>query len=146
MDDHFIYLRSGASASLYEDNYQYNFCNQFQGRFGVHRGAKIGLAEIHLTFATTAPLRAFLVCDLVDDSLVGDTRANLLRYLDLTADNAFSDPRQVNRVFDRPQFYPIVKFQPNSARIALIDVDSGEPLLKPATPLPETFVVLQFRS
>jgi len=85
------------------------------------------------------------MCDLVDDSIVGEARQNLLRIVDLRAQAATGDADYLTLTYEQPHFYPVTMTNPNSVRIALLDAKDGKPLTTDEKNAAETFVTLQFR-
>ena len=153
MEDKFLILRSKASKDLYPTNDAFDFKNQFAGRFRIRDDARVGLAEIRLQYSKAkSPKNVIVISDIADDTVIGETRLNLIKIVDLSQGRSAQELTDdyITIAFERPHFFPTSKSLTNSVTITLLDLETGKPisaLFKPEeiTNFKETFVTLQFR-
>ena len=146
----YVTLRSKASVDLFSDNNPYSFTNQFCTTLNYSNKTKVALSEIHLPLNFRYDLEQskireiFILCDLVDDSIVGSTRLNILKVLSVNL-TKFPTNNQVE-LFKNLFFLPLAQNSINNIRIQITDshgniIKVGKALNK----FEETFIVLQFK-
>ena len=147
----YVTLRSNAGKDLFSDNNPYSFANQLCTTLNYSYKTKVALAEIHLPLnfridATQKKLRQiYILSDLVDDSIIGSSRLNILKVL--SVDTVKSTSNCQVELFQNLFFYPLAQNSINNIRIQITDT-SGK-ILKiqkgSLTDIDETFIVLQFK-
>src|SRR6267143_171439 len=110
----YITLRSNAGKDLFSDNNPYSFANQLCTTLNYSYKTKVALAEIHLPLnfridATQKKLRQiYILSDLVDDSIIGSSRLNILKVL--SVDTVKSTSNCQVELFQNLFFYHLNKF------------------------------------
>jgi hypothetical protein len=151
----YLTLRSGASKKLYPENTLYDFTNQLCTTIDFTRKSSVAVAEVILplnfkkiTKPDQSGLNTFIMfTDIVDDSIIGDARLNMLRVV--SCDRMKSSKNA--QVFSYPKlfYFPLTIKSVNNIRIRFED-NLGNVILSPKTdpdlkPYDETFVVLHFK-
>jgi len=148
----YVTLKSNASKDLFSDNTPYNFTNQLCTTLNFSNKTKVALSEIHLPLNFRGDLeqakikQIFILSDLVDDSIIGSSRSNILKVINVNTIK-FPNSSQVI-LFENLFFYPLVRNSINNIKIII--TDSFGNILKPGTRVEltkfdETFIVLHFK-
>src|SRR6266404_9589758 len=128
----YITLRSNGSKDLFPENNPYDFANQFCTTLNYSNKIKVALSEIHLPLnfryiTEQAKIRQiFILSDLVDDSIVGSSRLNILKVISVNS-VIFPASNQVE-LYDNLFFYPLTQNSINNIKIQI--TDSSGNLLK----------------
>src|SRR6266851_2789377 len=145
-----VTLKSSASLDLFSENTPYNFTNQLCTTLNYSNKTKVALSEIHfpLNFkdinAQKNIKQIFVLCDLVDDSIVGSSRLSILKVITVNPNIYFLNSQ--SELFQNLFFYPLTRNSINNIKIVITDgfgniLQNNSKLTK----FDETFVVLQFK-
>src|SRR6267143_3836111 len=144
----YVTLRSNSSKDLYLENYAYDFTNQLCTTLNYSNKTEVASAEIHLPLnfrqeKDQKKLRQiFVLTDLIDDSIVGSSRLNILKVISVDL-STFVQEFQVE-LFQNLFFYPLAQNSINNIRIQITDPEGN--ILKTnktyLRPTDETFIVL----
>ena len=148
-----VTVRSNANEDLYPDNTCYNFTNQFCTTLNYRDKTKVALSEIHLPLNFRYNFESqdlinqiFILTDLVDDSIVGDSRLSILKVI--TVDKKLFPSNTQVLLFKNLFFYPITQNSINNITVRMTNVQGNILIENPKTitkDFDETFVVLQFK-
>ncbi len=148
----YVTLRSSANSDLFS-NTPYDFTNQLCTTLTYSNKTKVALSEIHLTLNFRAEKEGqskikqiFILSDIVDDSIVGSSRLNILKVISVNIIKFPSNTQVI--LFDNLFFYPLARNSINNIRIIITDtfgttLKPGKVI--PLTNLDETFIVLKFK-
>ncbi len=147
----YVTLRSNGSKDLFPENNPYDFANQFCTTLNYSNKTKVALSEIHLPLnfryiTEQANIKQiFILSDLVDDSIVGSSRLNILKVISVNTIK-FPSNNQVE-LYKNLFFYPITQNSINNIRIKITDSNGNSLKTHPdhLKELDETFIVLQFK-
>ncbi len=145
-----VTLKSSASLDLFSENTPYNFTNQLCTTLNYSNKTKVALSEIHLPLnfkdinAQKNIKQIFVLCDLVDDSIVGSSRLSILKVITVNPNIYFLNSQ--SELFQNLFFYPLTRNSINNIKIVITDgfgniLQNNSKLTK----FDETFVVLQFK-
>ncbi len=146
----YVTLRSNASGNLYS-NTCYNFTNQLCTTLNFKDKTRVALSEIHLPLnfrleGKQGNINQILVqTDLVDDSIFGDSRLNILKLVTIDK-NFYTYDTQV-LLFKNLFFYPLSRNSFNNVTINITDTFGNVLNVNSASlsSVVETFVVLHFK-
>ena len=148
----YITLRSSASSDLFS-NTPYDFTNQLCTTLTFSNKTKVALSELHLTLNFRAEIdgqskikQIFILSDIVDDSIVGSSRLNILKVISVDIIKFATNTQVI--LFDNLFFYSLARNSINNIRIVITDTFGNilhPGTLTPLTKLDETFIVLKFK-
>jgi hypothetical protein len=146
----YITLRSTANKNLYPENTFYDFTNQLCTTLAFKSRTSVAVAEVHLPLnykqnkKQSDAVSILMFCDIVDDSIVGDTRLNLLKVITVDKTKTYLNAQRYS--FPILFYLPLTRNSVNNIRIRFEDNQGN--ILKPINPFnkeDETFVVLHFK-
>jgi hypothetical protein len=151
-ENDYVILRSRANKNLYPNNTFYDFTNQLCTSVAFKNKTSVALAELHLPLSykklqpTQPDVNTMLIfCDIVDDTIVGETRLNLLKVItvDLTKIHVNAELFSFPILF----YMPLTTNSANNIRIRFEDNQGNilQPDKSSFTDQDETFVVLHFK-
>jgi hypothetical protein len=149
----YITLRSSANKDLFPNNTPYEFTNQLCTTLNLRNKATVAAAEIHLplnfrinnkTFKVSDISQVLVLADIVDDSIIGDTRMNILKILTINKSKSANTAQYFADC--NLNYFPLTRNSVNNIRIQIVSQlgDSLPPGLD-FKPTDETFIVLHFK-
>jgi hypothetical protein len=148
-DNSLITLRSSANKDLYVENSPYKFTNQLCTTLNYKNKSQVALAELHLPMVfrkdkTQLDInQLFVLCDIVDDTIVGSNRLNILKVV--TVDKFLDVATSQWNTFENLFFYPLTRNSVNNIRIKIVTSMGKDLAAGTFTDVDETFVVLKFK-